>query len=315
MAGTLFDVTERKRSEQTYARLASIVESSDDAMIATALDGTISAWNPAAGRLYGYSEIEMLGQNIERLIPEHFNGQMRAIHRQLQSGVRVPPFESQRIRKDGSVVEVFLWISPILDTDGRSNRLRQCSSERPSRNLEDQQQRLPDLVEQGPPRRGREGARRRSLAGGHHSLVRPCPILGAGDSRCDPSAEHNGAIYLDLCNEQWQAVKVTPEGWSIVESHELPVRFIRRRGQKPLPAPEREGKIDEFRAFVNVPADDQWRLLVAWIIGALRRWGPFAVLTVQGEQGAAKSTLCGFVRSLIDPNIAPLRRPPRKTGT
>ena len=123
-------------------------------------------------------------------------------------------------------------------------------------------------------------------------------------------AEHGGAVFVNLGNQQWQVVRINNDGWQIIDGHESPVRFTRRRGMLAFPAPERGGRIDELRSFVNLPDDDGWLLVLAWIVAAFVR-GPYAVLSVNGEQGCAKSTLCKVVRHLIDPNSAPLRRPPK----
>jgi len=123
-------------------------------------------------------------------------------------------------------------------------------------------------------------------------------------------ADYRGRIYLDLCDSEWRAVQIDAEGWRVVNSNALPVRFIRKRGQQPLPVPESGGSIEELRPLVNLPDDDQWRLFVAWLVAAFRPVGPYPILTVNGEQGSAKSTLCRFGRALIDPNQSPLRRPP-----
>lgn len=124
-------------------------------------------------------------------------------------------------------------------------------------------------------------------------------------------AEHAGAIYLDLCNSDWQTVEITAQDWRVLDSRSVPVRFVRRRGMLALPTPVSGGSVDDLREFVNVPNDDDWTLLVAWMVAALRPTGPYPVLSVDGEHGSAKSTLCRFLRALIDPNVASLRRPPR----
>ena len=124
-------------------------------------------------------------------------------------------------------------------------------------------------------------------------------------------AEHAGDVWLDLCNEKWQAVRVTPTGWQIV-SGKLPVRFIRARGMLPLVPPERGGSIEDLRRFLNVHEESEFVLLVAWLLACLRQRGPFPVLSVNGEQGSAKSTLQKLLRALVDPNSAPLRCEPRE---
>jgi hypothetical protein len=122
-------------------------------------------------------------------------------------------------------------------------------------------------------------------------------------------AEQGGAIYLDLADESWRAVEITAAGWRVIDNS--PVRFCRRRGMLALPAPVPGGNVEELRGLVNVPDDDSWRLLVGWLVAALRPGRPFPVLVVNGEQGSAKSTLCRMARALLDPNEAALRRPPR----
>lgn len=122
-------------------------------------------------------------------------------------------------------------------------------------------------------------------------------------------AEQDGIVWLDLADADWRAVRIGPEGWSIVTNCQ--VRFVRRRGMLPLPAPVPGGDLKRLRQLVNLPDDDAWVLFVAWLVAALRPGRPFPVLAVNGEQGSAKTTLCRMARGLIDPNQAELRRPPR----
>jgi hypothetical protein len=124
-------------------------------------------------------------------------------------------------------------------------------------------------------------------------------------------AEYDGAIFIDLCDAQWRAAKVTAGGWEIAPRP--PVRFIRSAGMLPLPAPERGGTVKELRRFVNVASDEDWALLAGFLVCAMRPSGPYPVLVLTGEQGSAKSTACRLVRALVDPNEAPLRAEPRDT--
>jgi hypothetical protein len=123
-------------------------------------------------------------------------------------------------------------------------------------------------------------------------------------------AEKDGRIYLDLGNAAWEAVEIGPDGWRVLA--EPPVKFRRAKGMLPLPRPERGGSLDELRRFVNVPDEASWRLLVAWLLAAIRPSGPYPVLLLQGEQGSAKSTTARVLRALVDPNAAPLRALPRE---
>ncbi len=121
-------------------------------------------------------------------------------------------------------------------------------------------------------------------------------------------AEHEGAIYLDLGDEYWQTARIDGDGWEVVA--DAPVRFRRPRGMRPLPYPVAGGTLDELREFVNID-DEQWPLLVAWTVAALRPRGPFPIAAVHGEQGSAKSTTLRVLRELVDPNVAALRSEPR----
>lgn len=119
------------------------------------------------------------------------------------------------------------------------------------------------------------------------------------------------AIYLDLADADWNMVRITDCGWKIIDAETCPGYFVRRSGIRPLALPARGGSIDELRSCLNVPSDDAWRLLVGWMLMALNPHGPFPLLCVDGEQGSGKTGLCRMVRDLLDPNAAPLRRPPR----
>jgi hypothetical protein len=114
----------------------------------------------------------------------------------------------------------------------------------------------------------------------------------------------DGALYIDLCDPYWRAIKVTPEGWGIVENP--PVYFRRTNSMEALPIPDEDGDIRELFPFVNASKSDVC-LVVSWLVGAFRPEGPYPLLVLQGEQGSAKSTLARFLRRLIDPSPAPLR--------
>ncbi len=129
--------------------------------------------------------------------------------------------------------------------------------------------------------------------------MHPVHVRVAGDDQ---------TIVLDLANDTWQVVRVTAAGWSVI--NESPVKFRRARGMLPLPTPTRGVSIDVLRHFLNVENDEQWTLLLAWLIAAMRPTGPYPVLALLGEQGTAKSTTQEVFRALIDPNVAPLRAEP-----
>jgi two-component system, chemotaxis family, CheB/CheR fusion protein len=113
------DITDRKRAEREMARLAAIVESSDDAIIGKNLEGIIETWNRGAERIFGYSPEEAIGQPITMLIPSDRIGEEPAILERIRRGEHVDHFESIRRCKDGSLLHVSLRISPIIDRQGR----------------------------------------------------------------------------------------------------------------------------------------------------------------------------------------------------
>lgn len=117
--GIIIDDTERKKGMEEVKRLASIVENSMDAIISKSTDGTILTWNPAAEALYGYSADEAVGKSITMVVPPDRLDEFYRRFRQVKSGIRVPPFETVRVRKDGSRVDVSLTISPVLNDMGR----------------------------------------------------------------------------------------------------------------------------------------------------------------------------------------------------
>ncbi|QEG31319.1 Autoinducer 2 sensor kinase/phosphatase LuxQ [Gemmata obscuriglobus] len=112
------DITERKKAEIAQARLAAIVESSDDAIIGKDLDGTIRSWNRGAERAFGYTAAEAVGRSITLLVPPERLGEERDILDRLGRGERVEQFETVRVRKDGRRVDVALTVSPIRDAEG-----------------------------------------------------------------------------------------------------------------------------------------------------------------------------------------------------
>jgi PAS domain S-box-containing protein len=112
------DVTEERLAEGARAHLASIVESSDDAIVSKTLDGVILSWNRAAERLFGYSADEAVGQPITLIIPPERTQEEAQILSELRGGRRVDHFETVRVAKNGRRIHVALTISPIRNSGG-----------------------------------------------------------------------------------------------------------------------------------------------------------------------------------------------------
>ena len=112
------DVTERQLAAETAAQLASIIQSSHDAVIGKTTDQIITSWNPGAERLYGYTSAEVTGRHIDMLIPAGDREREGAVVAAVARGDRVDQYETRRLHKDGTTVEVSLTLSPIADRTG-----------------------------------------------------------------------------------------------------------------------------------------------------------------------------------------------------
>ena len=116
---SISDITDRKRAEQAQAYLAAIVASSREAIISKKLDGTITSWNQAAEKIFGYSAEEMIGKSIRLLIPPERQNEEDAILGQISRAEMVSNYETVRLRRDGSTIDVSVNVSPIFDTAGK----------------------------------------------------------------------------------------------------------------------------------------------------------------------------------------------------
>ena len=154
---------EMHRARHRAEVLASIVNSSEDAIIGKALDGTITSWNAGAERLYGYSATQALGRNVSMLLPPSQPDELPQMSERIKRGEHVEPFETARVTKDGRTICVSLSVSPVRDADGRvvgasaiardvtersraeEERRRLLESERASREAAEEASRLKDV--------------------------------------------------------------------------------------------------------------------------------------------------------------------------
>ena len=116
------------------------------------------------------------------------------------------------------------------------------------------------------------------------------------------------SYLIDLADEQWQAIRVTPQGWRVV--NESPVYFTRTPSMRPLPMPAASGNIGLLWQHTNIPPRSRV-LVLTWLLDCWRPDTPFPVLELVGEQGSAKSTTQSVLRSLVDPNKVMLRGRPK----
>lgn len=113
------DATERNRAEEVRSRLAAIVDSSDDAIVSKDLNGIVTSWNVGATHLFGWRPEEIIGKSILTIIPPELQSEEPAILASLRSGRKIDHYETVRIRKDGTRVQVSVTISPVRDSAGR----------------------------------------------------------------------------------------------------------------------------------------------------------------------------------------------------
>jgi PAS domain S-box-containing protein len=137
------ELEQRRRAELDTRRLAAIVESSDDAILAKDLEGVITSWNQGAERLFGYTSDEVVGKPVTILIPEDRHDEEPTILARIRRGEHIDHYETIRQRKDGSLVEISLTVSPIKSSDGRiigASKIARDITER--RRAQEQQQLL-----------------------------------------------------------------------------------------------------------------------------------------------------------------------------
>ena len=113
------DITERTKSIERIKSLANIVELSNDAIITKSLDGTITSWNKAAEQMYGYSAEEVLGKDVSILALNNLKGETNQLIEEIEQGKKIQNHETLRLRKDGTIINVSLTLSPVYDASGK----------------------------------------------------------------------------------------------------------------------------------------------------------------------------------------------------
>ncbi|HLH12334.1 MAG TPA: PAS domain S-box protein [Methylovirgula sp.] len=151
ITGYLRDITEARRAERAAQHLAAIVESSHDAIVSKNLDGIIQTWNHGAERLFGYSAEEAVGKSITLVIPPDRLDEEPEILARIRRGERVDHFETIRRRKDGTLIDISLTISPVRDQQGRivgASKIARDITDRKEAELKlrESEQKLQDLL-------------------------------------------------------------------------------------------------------------------------------------------------------------------------
>ncbi len=117
--GTVQDITERKKAEEKIQILVNAVESSNDAILTESLDGIITSWNKGAEQVYGYSAEEILGKNISIVEPDNLKGEIKRFSEMIKQGKKIQRYETSRLKKDGTIINVSVTLSPIFDASGK----------------------------------------------------------------------------------------------------------------------------------------------------------------------------------------------------
>ena len=165
--GTCRDVTERKRTEDEWFRLAAIVESSEDAIIGGGLNGIITTWNKGAEHIYGYAAGEIIGRSLSVLNPPERSDEIPQILYGLSRGQRIEPYETMHLTKDGSRIHIALTPSPIRDRTGKS-----IGASAVCRDITDRKQAEDKLRAQERSLRSSEGRYRSLFEGVVHGIYR-----------------------------------------------------------------------------------------------------------------------------------------------
>jgi len=122
-------------------------------------------------------------------------------------------------------------------------------------------------------------------------------------------AQIKNTIYIDICNDKWQVIKINNKGWEVID--QTPVSFIRSKNMQPLPLPNQQGDINLLRKHLNIQ-DKDFVLIVGWLLMSLQAGrGAYPIMVLQGSAGCGKTTISRMLRQLVDPNKADLLSKPK----
>ncbi len=192
-AAIVRDITERKHAVQQVHRLTTVLADSNDAVTVHEFDGSITAWNRGAERAYGYTEREALAMNIRAMVPSACVAETLATLERLARGEVVESFETQRLTKDGRVLDVWLTITTLKDEAGRPVAIATTERDVTQRNkveqeMRDDQRRLRSLTSDSCLAEERE--RRRIATDLHDQIGGTLAVAKARRAKCSKARPH-----------------------------------------------------------------------------------------------------------------------------
>lgn len=201
-SGLLHDITERRKGEEAIGRLASIVETAQEAIFSTSLDGTILTWNLGAERLYGYTADEAIGQGVSLIVPADRAEEILTVRDRVEHGEGVSRYETVRRRKDGTKVDVAVTSSPIFDAWGAV-----AGGSTIARDIAEQRRMARALEHALEAARQSDERSRRFLADAAHQLRSPISgVRACAETLLRATGEHDrDALLADLVRETARA--------------------------------------------------------------------------------------------------------------
>jgi PAS domain S-box-containing protein len=197
----LVDLTERSQAEQARQLLASIVESSDDAIVSEDLNGVIASWNPGAERLFGHTADQVVGSSVTILFPPDLQYDESAMLKRVRGGERIEHYETVRRRKDGNLVDVSLTVSPVRNAAGRVTGVSTIARDISARKKAEYERLLALQVEE----------RRRIASELHDSTAQHLAAVGLNLMRIRAGASEEGKT-LDILGETEGSLEEATKG-------------------------------------------------------------------------------------------------------